>query len=248
MSQWYREDLAYVHDVGFRSYVLQAMPGILEILKQRGIEAGLVVDLGCGSGLSTEQLVGAGYRVLGVDISNAMIEIARNRVPQAEFQVESLFQVNIPKCSVIVSIGECFNYLFDPSNDQKLFQVFQNIYRALKPGGVFIFDIAEPGQVMSEIPIKTFTEGEDWIVLVEKQEDQKQHLLTRRIITFRQAGECYRRDDEVHLQRLYSGEEIATLLHQVGFEVQTERCYGQFVLPDAHVAFVAQTSSIPNDP
>ncbi|MBD2001838.1 MULTISPECIES: hypothetical protein [Cyanophyceae] len=38
MNEWYRKDLVYIHDVGFRSYVLQAMPGILAILKQHGTE------------------------------------------------------------------------------------------------------------------------------------------------------------------------------------------------------------------
>jgi SAM-dependent methyltransferase len=239
MNEWYRKDLAYIHDVGFRSYVLQAMPGILAILNQHGIQDGLIVDLGCGSGLSAQELVRVGYRVLGVDISAAMIEIARERVPMAEFQVESLFQMKIPDCSAVISIGECFNYLFDP-NHQKLTQIFQRIYDALAPGGVFIFDIAEPGQVTNVTPVKSFTEGDDWIVLVEKQEDFVQHILTRRIITLRQVGDFYRRDDEVHSQRLYPAEEIATMLHQLRFQVESGNCYGQFALPNAHVAFVAK--------
>jgi SAM-dependent methyltransferase len=240
MSQWYKEDLAYIHDVGFSSYVLQAMPGILATLSQQGIQSGLVVDLGCGSGLSAEKLVQAGYQVLGIDISAAMIAIARNRVPQAEFQVQSLFQVEIPACEAVISIGECFNYLFD-SNHPTLLPVFQRIYHALKPGGVLIFDIAEPGQVASETSIKSFTEGDDWVVLVEKQED-RQRILTRRIITFRQAGDHYRRDDEVHYQQLYPAAEVASLLQQIGFAVETQHCYGEFVLAEAHAVFIARKS------
>lgn len=239
MNEWYKEDLAYIHDVGFRSYVLQAMPGILAILNQHGIQDGLIVELGCGSGLAAEELVRVGYRVLGVDISAAMIVIARDRVPIAKFQVESLFQVEIPHCNAVIAIGECFNYLFDPE-PQTLTQVFQRIYNALTPGGVFIFDIAEPGQVTNATPIKSFTEGDDWIVLVEKQEDSVQHLLTRRIITFRQVGDYYRRDDEVHSLQLYRAQEITTMLHQLGFQVETGNYYGQFALSHAHVAFVAK--------
>ena len=242
MNEWYRKDLAYIHDIGFRSYVLQAIPGILAILKQHGIQDGLIVDLGCGSGLSAQELVRAGYRVLGVDISAAMIEIARCRVPLAEFQVESFFNVEIPNCSAVISIGECFNYLFDPDHPT-LTQMFQNIYDALIPGGVFIFDIAEPGQLSCATPVKSFTEGEDWIVLVEKQEDPDQHILTRRIITFRQVGNDYRRDDEVHCQRLYTAAEISTMLQQVGYQVEIQRCYGQFALPNAHATFVARKST-----
>jgi 2-polyprenyl-3-methyl-5-hydroxy-6-metoxy-1,4-benzoquinol methylase len=112
MTAWYNADLAYIHDVGFRDYALKSAPGILEILKARQIPPGLIVDLGCGSGLLTELLERVGYRVLGIDISPAMIAIATARVPTAEFQVESLFTVEIPPCAAVVSIGECLNYIW----------------------------------------------------------------------------------------------------------------------------------------
>lgn len=241
MNQWYREDLAYIHDVGFSHYVRQAMPGILAILAQAGMTAGLVIDLGCGSGLSTQALVQAGYQAIGVDLSAAMIAIARSRVPQAEFHVASLFRVEIPTCQAVLAIGECFNYLFDPDLPT-LIPLFQRIYQALTPGGCLIFDLVEPEATDSITIAKNFTEGEDWLVLVEKQEDPKQQILTRRIITFRQIGEQYRRDDETHRQRLYTTPAIASMLQQVGFEVEVGRCYGQFTLPKAHATFIARKS------
>jgi hypothetical protein len=51
MTGWYREDLAYIHDVGFGDYALESVPGILELLARTEIGEGLVVDLSCGSGL-----------------------------------------------------------------------------------------------------------------------------------------------------------------------------------------------------
>ncbi|MEQ9623158.1 class I SAM-dependent methyltransferase [Coleofasciculus chthonoplastes] len=241
MEKGYKEDLAYIHDVGFRDYALKSAPGILAILAQHQIREGLVVDLGCGSGLWAQKLVKAGYHVFGVDSSESMIAIARTRVPEAEFQVESLFNVDIPACNAVTSIGECLNYLFDPKSDRaSLIQLFYRIYNALEPGGVFIFDIVEPGQVAPGIPSQGFTEGEDWVVLVEKLEDSEQELLTRRIITFRKVGEYYRRDEEVHRQQLYQGTDIAKQLRQVGFEVQTMRSYGEYPLPKSRVAFLAR--------
>ena len=68
----YREDLAYVHDAGFRDYALNAAPGLLRMLRKNGVTEGLVVDLGCGSGRWAAELNRAGYRVLGVDQSAAM--------------------------------------------------------------------------------------------------------------------------------------------------------------------------------
>ncbi|KYC40208.1 methyltransferase type 11 [Scytonema hofmannii PCC 7110] len=238
---WYKEDLAFIHDVGFSDYALKSAPGILKILKENNIQEGLIVDLGCGSGLSAQEFVRANYQVFGVDISESMIDIARRRVPEAKFQVGSLFQTEIPPCHAVTSISECLNYLFDPNSDRKrLPYLFSRIYNALIPGGVFIFDIAEPGQVTQETTTKNFIEGKDWIVLVEKEEDREQKILTRRIITFRQVGEHYRRDDEVHRQQLYETEYVTRKLSQVGFEVQTMPNYGEYNLPSNHTAFIAK--------
>jgi SAM-dependent methyltransferase len=240
MTAWYNEDLAYIHDVGFRDYALKSAPGILEILNARQIPSGLIVELGCGSGLLTELLDRDGYRVLGIDISPAMISIATERVPTAEFRVESLFTAEIPACAAVVSIGECLNYVFDDNSDLVLDELFQRVYRALAPGGIFIFDIVTPGQVPAGEVVKNFTEGQDWIVLVEKQEDLTRQILTRRIITFRQIGELYRRSEEVHLQRLFDVELLTAALEQIGFQVETMTQYGQFKLPPARVAFIVQ--------
>jgi SAM-dependent methyltransferase len=240
--EWYRQDLAYIHHVGHSDYALKSAPGILSILAEHNIRNGLIVDLGCGSGLSAAEFTAARFQVLGVDISESMIALACARVPNAEFRVGSLFETDIPACNAVVSIGECLNYLFDANNTRSaLVQLFQRIYNALAPGGVFIFDIAEPGQMIQGIKTRSFTEGADWIVLAEKQEEQA--VLTRRIITLRKLkhqGELYRRDDEVHRLRLYEATEVAEQLHQVGFQVQIMRRYGDYDLPQAHAAFVAR--------
>jgi SAM-dependent methyltransferase len=243
MTEWYREDLAYIHDVGHSDYALKSTPGILEILAQNNIRGGLVVDLGCGSGLSALELTKAHYRVLGIDISQSLIAIARTRVPTAEFRVESLFKTHIPSCNAVISIGECFNYLFDAENNcQTVVRLFERIYTALMPGGVLIFDIAEPGQVLEGNRTKSFSEGDDWIVLVEQEEDREQSTLIRRMIAFRKVGAYYRRDDEVHHLRLYEATDVAQKLSQVGFQTQIVRNYGQYELPKAHAAFIARKS------
>jgi SAM-dependent methyltransferase len=241
MEEWYGEDLAYVHDVGFGGYALGAAPGILNILARGGIREGLVVDLGCGSGLWAKELADAGYDVLGIDVSEAMVRISRGRVPEAEFRVATLFEVDIPSCNVVTAIGEVLNYLFDPATggDRALVRLFDRIHDALTPGGVFVFDVAEPGQVTRATPTRTFSEGEDWVVLVEKEEDREHETLTRRIVTFRKAGECYRRTDEVHRLQLYGAADIADRLRRAGFRVLVARGYGRYRLPKAHAAFVA---------
>jgi SAM-dependent methyltransferase len=239
VREWYGEDLAYIHDAGFGDFALGSAPGILEILRRYGIRGGLVVDLGCGSGPWARELARAGYGVLGIDISEAMIHIARRRVPEAEFRVASVFEADIPPCNAVTALGEVLNYLFDPGNDSRmLVRLFSRVHEALAPGGVFVFDVAEPGQVARGTKTRGFAEGKDWVVLVEK--DEERGTLTRRIVTFRRKGEHYRRSDEVHRQRLFRVPEIAGELRQAGFRVRTIRSYGRYRLPRAHAAFVAR--------
>ena len=245
VKQWYKEDLAYIHDVGFSDRALKSVPAILEILAQQQISQGLIVELGCGSGLSAQKLTLANYGVLGIDISEPLIAIARARVPQAEFRIGSFYQAEIPPCSAVISIGECLNYLFDPDNSDRsnLVSLFRRIYSALIPGGILIFDIAEPGQVAPNATTRNFTAGEDWVVLVEKEENRESKILTRRIILFRKLGKFYRRDDEIHRQQLYRAAEIEQELHRVGFQVRVTRSYGSYNLPQPSAVLIARKAS-----
>ena len=241
MGGWYREDLAYIHDVGHADFALDSAPGIKGVLERSGIREGIVVDLGCGSGLLARYLIDAGYDVFGIDISEAMIEIARERAAEAEFRVGSLFEVGIPRCEAVTAISEVLNYLFDPENEERgLGRVFRRVHDSLAPGGVFIFDVLGPGQVPPGTRAKGFRVGEDWAVLNEREEDAERGTMERRIVSFRKVGEYYRRIDEVHRVRLYDPSELATELERVGFQVRTMRHYGDLPLEEGHTAFVAQ--------
>jgi SAM-dependent methyltransferase len=239
MSESYKDDLAYIHDRGFGDFAKNSAPGLLMMLRQAEIATGLVVDLGCGSGLWARELVDAGYDVLGIDISSAMIDIARRRVPQGEFHVASLLEAKLPACDAVTSLGECFNYLFDKSNSiRQLRRLFRRIYTALKPGGLLIFDIAEPGR--GKGPRQRHKQGDDWAVIVEVDEDRSTDRLTRRITSFRRVGELYARDEEVHRLQLYSRSEVANELRAAGFRVRTVRAYGEQTMIEGCVGFVAR--------
>src|SRR5215204_3844843 len=226
MTKWYREDLAYIHDVGHGDFALESAPGILEILARNGINDGLVVDLGCGSGLWARELVDAGYKVLGIDISEAMIELSRNKVPEAEFRVGSLFQVEIPHCQAVTAVSEVLNYLFDAENEERgLGRLFRRVYDALVPGGVFVFDVLGPGQVPPGTRARGFRVGEDWAVLAEREEDIEQGTMERRIVSFRKVEEHYRRDEEVHRVRLFDPPRLSAKLYPSGFLFRAMRSY-----------------------
>jgi SAM-dependent methyltransferase len=240
MTEWYREDLAYIHDVGHADFALESAPGILEILARNGINDGLVVDLGCGSGLWARELVDAGYRVLGIDISEAMIELSRAKVPEAEFRVGSLFDTDIPPCGAVTAISEVLNYLFD-EDAGGLAPLFRRVFEALVPGGVFVFDVLGPGQVPPGATEQIFRVAEDWAVLAEREEDaEEKGTMERRIVSFRKVGEHYRRTDEVHRVRLYEPSELSAELWRAGFEVRTMGAYGDNALGEGHAAFEAR--------
>ena len=97
----YRDDLAYIHDAGFGGFVSGATPWLLKTLRGSGIERGLVVDLGCGSGIWSAALAQAGYEVLGYDISPAMLAMCRQRVPTGEFRQASFLDAGLPRCAAV---------------------------------------------------------------------------------------------------------------------------------------------------
>jgi SAM-dependent methyltransferase len=238
----YRQDLAYIHDVGFGSFAERSAPGVLEILQRNGISSGLVIDLGCGGGLWARRLVDAGYRVLGIDVSPHMIAIARKRVPEATFRRTSFLDAGLPPCAAITSLGECFNYLFDDRNNRtSLCGLFRQAYRALQPGGLLVFDIAEPGR--AEGSARRFWTGRDWACLTEYEHDARRSRLTRRMTTFRKVGRHYRRAEETHVQQLYKGSQLADDLRQLGFRVRTVRGYGDVQFPKALVGLIARKRS-----
>jgi SAM-dependent methyltransferase len=81
-------------------------PGILELLGRVREQGGLVVELGCGSGLLTRYLVDVGHRVIATDASPAMLELARTYAGDVrEIRELVLPDDPIPEADAIVSIG-----------------------------------------------------------------------------------------------------------------------------------------------
>jgi SAM-dependent methyltransferase len=162
-------------------------------------------------------------------------------VPEAEFRVGSLFEAEIPRCQAVTAVSEVLNYLFDAENEERgLGRLFRRVYDALVPGGVFVFDVLGPGQVPPGTRARGFRVGEDWAVLAEREEDVDRSTMERRIVSFRKAGECYRRDEEVHRVRLYDPSGLSAELERAGFRVRTMPSYGAHPLSEGHAAFVAR--------
>lgn len=240
LTDAYRDDLAYIHHAGFGNFARAAAPLLVEMLRRSAISDGLVIDLGCGSGILSEAMSQAGYDVLGVDISPAMVAIAHTRVPNGEFRVESLLTAKLPQSVAIAAVGECINYLFDGGNSgSSPARLFRRVHESLLPGGVFLLDFAEPGRVPGGTA-RSYFEGDDWAVLVTNREDRQRRRLTRHITSFRRIGDLYRRDHEVHHQRLFERAELVAQLRGLGFRLRILRGYGTLRFGKGHVGVSAR--------
>lgn len=142
-EEMYESDLAYIHHSAFLELATGAGPAIVDRLRRSGHDQGLVVDLACGSVVLASTLVRAGFDVLGIDLSPAMIGMARKVCPQARFVVGSAHQAEIPPCVAVVSVGEGLTYLSDPDEELRLDILFARVAAALQPGGALILDAVE---------------------------------------------------------------------------------------------------------
>jgi SAM-dependent methyltransferase len=236
----YSEDLAYIHDSGYGDFARGAAPGLLRALRTRGITSGLVVDLGCGSGIWAQKLLQAGYEVLGIDISPSMIRLAKKKAPDVTFRVGSLLSAKLPPCVAVTALGEVINYTFDRSNSRRALRgFFRRVFKALEPGGLFIFDFAEPGQIAQGSHRRVYSLGPDWAILLDASEDKQRHIFTRKMTTFRKHGALYRRTDESHVVRLYHAGALEEDLRRGGFQTKTAHSYGTMRLRAATAAIFA---------
>jgi SAM-dependent methyltransferase len=235
----YAEDLAYIHDRGYDFHARGLAAGLLNLLDAADLTNKTVVDLGCGSGIWAAALDQAGYRPVGVDISPAMIALARLRVPGGEFHVASFLDVELPACRAITALGEVVCYLFDSrTNRRALGRFVKQAYEALVPGGLLVFDMIEIGTDRGRQP--ACREGDDWACLVSFEYVARKDQLLRHITTFRQVGGHYRRDSETHRVQLYDQRDIAALLRRAGFRVRTFRSLGEYQLLPGRIGFLAR--------
>ena len=240
----YAEDLAHVHASGFAALAETASPVVVELLRRAGIEGGLVVDLGCGSGITSRALTDAGFEVLGIDSSRPLLARARREAPEARFRHGSFLDERPPECGAVLAVGEVLNY-----TERSLGPVFGRVYRALRPGGLFVFDLAGPGRIRGDDPVRNWAQGPDWAVLSKTEEDARTRLLTRRITTFRRADRGWRRRRETHRQRLHPPSEVAARLRQTGFRVRVRRGYaGERFAPGHYVVVARKPSSARSRP
>lgn len=236
----YGPDLAFVHHAGFGEFARGAARGLLELLRDAGVSAGLVVDLGCGSGIWARELQSAGYSVLGVDTSGAMLALARRTAPGARLKLGSAFDVELPPCDAVTAMGEVLGYLPPGSARPPSYaRLFRRLYRALRPGGVLAFDLLVRGRDRP-LAYRSWREGDGWAILHEVREHAERSRLERRIVTFCRRGATWRRSEELHRVLVADPSRILRDLRAAGFQARTAPSYGSFPMLDRRRAFIAR--------
>jgi len=236
LTPLYSSELAFVHDAGFGELARSAAPALLAALSSRGVRGGLLVELGCGSGILAARLLRAGHRVIGVDVSPSMLRLARRAAPGARFVCASLHDVALPACDAVLAIGEGLAYVPARGRAPSLSRLFARVARSLRPGGLFAFDLIVR-DARHPLDARGFRRTEAWTVLSEVRDHGAR--LERRITTFRRVGTAYRRSDEVHVQRVVDEARVVEQLRAAGFRVEVGREYGKATLLPRRRAFFA---------
>jgi SAM-dependent methyltransferase len=238
MQSLYQGDLAYIHAKAFGSLARGAAPEIVRVLRGAAVPIRHVVEVGCGAGTLTAELVAAGFEVTGFDPSAEMLAIARAAVPAARFVHASVYDLPIPDCQAVVALGEPLSYHRPEADAENLLRrFFQHLATVLPIGGLLIFDVIEPGE--PSLDGRSWLSGEDWAVLVQTKEDQRKRIVVRDIESFRCIGDLYRRQKQLHTLKLFDGDRLCELLESCRFALRTETCYGSQRLPPRRRAYFA---------
>lgn len=193
-----------------------------EILQKEGINDGLVLDLGCGTGSMTEELAGRGYDIIGVDNSEDMLEIAMEKRQESGHDILYLMQDMqefelYGTVRAVVSVCDSVNYV---TEKEELEQVFRLVNNYLDPGGIFVFDFNTEYKYREVLGDRTIAENrEDSSFIWDNYYYEEEHMNEYELTLFIQEAdqkELYHKYQETHFQRAYTLEEIRELLEKSG--------------------------------
>jgi len=226
---YYRADLARIHHLGYGFHADECAPGILSLLEPVRQRKGLVVELGCGSGLLTRYLVDAGHRVVATDASPAMLDIARVYVGDAlEIRRLALPDEPIPEADAVVSVGHVLSYLPDAD---AINRALVAIAVALRPGGLLAIDLCDRSyHEAASAPDVRARVTDDWAIINERSVPSPERFVRQMAMFTRNEDGSWRRDDERHENVLIDTSTVPPLLAAHGVYAKVGNAFGEVPL------------------
>ncbi|MFH1354474.1 MAG: class I SAM-dependent methyltransferase [bacterium] len=194
---------------------------IEDVVKKYSIPRGRCLDIACGTGVISGLLLKQGFGIIGLDISDDMIKIARVNYPKANFIEADIRDFNIEerdrkKIVMAVSFYDSLNYLL---SDEDMLKMFESVARNLPDETIFLFDMntRDHVSVFQQTAPKIFEDSESYITLRYSGEGR---LWVIDIDFFlKQPGGLFERHKEHHVERGYDEGDIAPMLKKTGFNL-----------------------------
>lgn len=187
---------------------------LIELLDLRGGER--ILDLPCGIGRHALELARRGFRVTGVDRTDAYLDEGRRAAAGESLGVEwvrcDMREFARPGAfDLVLNMYTSFGYFEDPADDRRAAQAF---FDALQPGGRLVMELHGKENLAAGFAPREWHELDDGLLLLEERSitDSWRSVHTRWII-FRNG----RRSEVAFSLRLYGASELIDLLEGVGF-------------------------------
>jgi SAM-dependent methyltransferase len=241
---YYRHDLAVVHHRGFGFHAAACAAGILDLLAPVRLSRGLVLELGCGTGLLTKELIAVGHRVIATDASPQMLELASGQLGESAEEIRQLTLPDdpLPDADAIVAVGHPINYLADAAAVDRALVAIAD---ALRPGGLTAFDMCdlEWGEARRDAPNYAMA-APDWAIITEFSMPAADRFV-RDITTFvPNADGSWRRDREHHENVLIDTERVPALLREHGVHARVCSSFGAETLPSGLRAIIGHKPAL----
>jgi SAM-dependent methyltransferase len=181
-----------------------------------------VLEVGCGTGNYTQILHRRGYNITGLDISENMIRVARQKCDCA-FQVGDIRNVSMGgKFDACIAMFAVMGYMV---NNSDMVKALNNIRAHLKTNGLFVFDVWNGLAVMRTLPEVRVKEVEDSknrvLRIAYPRLEAFSHVcrVDYKLLVLDKNEGTFEEFDETHNVRFYFPQEIKFFLESAGFEV-----------------------------
>jgi SAM-dependent methyltransferase len=195
-----------------------------DLLHLHPIPGRSMIDLACGTGTLALMMAKRGWQVLGIDRSLTMLHQARLKAANAGATQVQFAEADMREFAVATPVDlvtccyDSVNYLLTEAD---LARCFKAVAGALRPGGLFCFDLATDLFLRNYWRGIEVDEGEGWMQIMQSSYDASTGYSTLKLTGFIEVEPgLFERFREVHVERAYSEQLVRQCLNAAGFEVE----------------------------